>query len=262
MRKDSTFGTLFVALAVCFVCAIFVSTAAVYLKPLQEQNKALDKKRNILAVADLLQPGKTVEQSFGQVEPRVVDLATGEFVQDIDPAEFDARAAARDPQQNVNIPAEQDIADIRTRAKYATVYFVTEGDRAGLMIMPVHGYGLWSTLYGFIALEGDGETVYGLSFYEHAETPGLGGEVDNPKWKSLWRGKKAFDEQGQLRLQVIKGSVDANTPDAEHKVDGLAGATLTARGVSNLLQYWLSNAGFGPFLDRVRAGEVEIVNNG
>ena len=255
MRKDSTFGTLFIALAVCLVCSVFVSTAAVYLKPLQQTNKALDKKQNILAVAGLLQEDKSVEELFTQVEPRVVDLATGEYVQDIDPASYDARKAAKDPERNVKIPGDQDIASIRSRAKYATVYFVREGERAGLMILPVHGYALWSTLYGFIALESDGQTVYGLSFYEHAETPGLGGEIDNPKWKSLWRGKQVFDEQGVMRLQVIKGSVTENTPDAEHKVDGLAGATLTSVGVSNLLNYWLSDQGYGPFLDKVRAGQ-------
>lgn len=262
MRKDSTFGTLFVALLVCLVCSIFVSTAAVYLKPLQQTNKALDKKKNILAIADLLQEGVSIDDSFGQVEPRVVDLATGEFVQDIDVASYDARKAAKDPEQNVEIPGDQDTASIRRRAKYATVYFVKEGERAGLMILPVHGYGLWSTLYGFIALESDGQTVYGLSFYEHAETPGLGGEVDNPKWKSLWRGKQLFDEQGAMQLQVIKGAVTSNTPLAEHKVDGLAGATLTSQGVSNLLSYWLSDQGFGPFLDRARKGKLGGMNNG
>ena len=253
MRKDSTFGTLMVALIVCLVCSVLVSTAAVYLKPLQDTNKALDKKKNILAVADLLQEGVPIEQSFGQVEPRVVNLETGAFVDDIDAASFDARKAAKDPEFSVKIPSDKDTASIRRRAQNATVYFVKEGERAGLMILPIHGYGLWSTLYGFIALESDGETVYGLSFYEHAETPGLGGEVDNPKWKSLWRGKKLFDEQGDMQLQVIKGSVDANTAHAEHKVDGLAGATLTSRGVSNLLNYWLSDQGFGPFLGKVRA---------
>ncbi len=262
MRKDSTLGTLLVALAVCLVCSIFVSTAAVYLKPLQQTNKALDKKKNILAVVDLLQEGRSVEELFGQVEPKVVNLATGKFVADIDPASFDARKAAKDPARNVRIPADQDTANIRTRAQNATVYFVKEGERAGLMIIPIHGYGLWSTLYGFIALEGDGETVYGLSFYEHAETPGLGGEVDNPKWKSLWRGKKLFDGQGNMQLQVVKGAVDANTPGAEHKIDGLAGATLTSQGVSNLLNYWLSDQGFGPFLERVRAGKLEGMSNG
>ncbi|MDX1496491.1 MAG: Na(+)-translocating NADH-quinone reductase subunit C [Salinisphaeraceae bacterium] len=262
MRKDSTFGTIFVALAVCLVCAVFVSTAAVYLKPLQEENKALDKKQNILAVADLLQEGKSVEELFTKVEPRVVNLETGEFEPSIDPAEFDAREAAKDPDRNVEIPGDEDIASIRSRAKYATVYFVNEGEKAGLMIMPVHGYALWSTLYGFIALESDGQTVYGLSFYEHAETPGLGGEIDNPKWKSLWKGKKVFGEDGDVQLQVIKGNVGGDTPNAEHKVDGLAGATLTSVGVSNLLRYWLSDQGYGPFLDRVRSGEVQVVNNG
>ncbi|MOA31350.1 Na(+)-translocating NADH-quinone reductase subunit C [compost metagenome] len=120
----------------------------------------------------------------------------------------------------------------------------------------MRGYGLWSTLYGFLALKGDLNTVVGLGFYQHGETPGLGGEVDNPKWKALWNGKSLFDEQGQLAIQIIKGSVDAQSPNASHQVDGLAGATLTSKGVHNLLHFWLGENGFGPFLAKLNNGEA------
>jgi Na+-transporting NADH:ubiquinone oxidoreductase subunit C len=125
------------------------------------------------------------------------------------------------------------------------------------VVLPIHGYGLWGTLYGFLSLEGDGNTVIGLGFYEHKETPGLGAEVDNPKWKAIWPGKKVYDDQGEVAVQVVKGGVDKASDEAIHQVDGLSGATLTSRGVENLLRFWLGDEGFGPFLAKLRAGEVQ-----
>ena len=81
---------------------------------------------------------------------------------------------------------------------------VDDGDVLAI-ILPVEGKGLWSTLYGFIALAPDTRTIEGITFYEHGETPGLGGEVDNPSWKALWPGRKAFDEDWEPAIEVIKG---------------------------------------------------------
>ena len=107
-----------------------------------------------------------------------------------------------------------------------------------------------------MALRDDLVTVQGFGFYQHAETPGLGGEVDNPRWRGQWPGKQVFGEQGDLAIRVLKGTVDSGSASAQLQVDGLAGATLTANGVNNLLQYWLGEDGFGPFIDNLRAGEV------
>ncbi len=257
MPNDSRTKTIVVATALCLVCSIFVSTTAVMLKPRQEANKALDKKQNILNIAGMSQPGKSVDELFADIETRVVDLSTGEYVSDIDPESYEQRKAAKDPAMSVSLSKEQDIASIKRRAKYATVYLVRgkEGDKAGkieTIILPVHGYGLWSTMYGFVALEGDANTIKGFGFYEQAETPGLGGEVDNPKWKAQWKGKKVFDENGNVRIEVVKGGVNASTPDPQYKVDALAGATLTSRGVQNLLHYWLGDEGFGRYLKKIR----------
>ncbi len=252
LSNDSRGKTIFVAVALCLVCSIIVSMTAVFLKPLQVANKALDKKRNIIEVAGLNQPGKSVEELFAGIETRIVDLDTGEYVSDIDVSTYDQRRAARDPSSSVGLSAHQDIANIRTRARYATVYLVKDGEQTDKVVLPVHGYGLWSTMYGFVALEEDGNTVYGLKFYEHAETPGLGGEVDNATWREQWQGKKLFDESGSVRIDVVQGRVQEGTPDAAFQVDGLAGATLTSRGVENLLRYWMGEGGFGPYLDKLR----------
>lgn len=254
MNKDSTLGTIVVALVICLVCSVIVSGAAIMLKPQQEANKALDRKRNILQVVGLMQPGGDVNELFKQVETRIVDFETGEYVSGLDVAGYEQRAAAKDPAQNVVLTKKQDIAGIRTRAKYAKIYLVKNPDGSlKNVILPVHGYGLWSTLYGFLALKGDGNTVAGLSFYQHAETPGLGGEVDNPNWRAQWPGKVAFDSAGEPALRLVKGGIDPAKPSSKHYVDTLSGATLTSNGVTNLLQYWLGQHGFGPYLAKLRA---------
>jgi len=251
MPNDSRAKTLVVALTLCLVCSVMVSTAAVALKPRQDANKALDKKRNILTIAGMMQPGASIEESFSKIESRIVDMETGQFVDDMDPEKYDQRKAAKDPALSVAIPKKEDIASIRREARYATVYLVRKGGQLETIILPVHGYGLWSTMYGFVALKGDGKTVKGLGFYEHAETPGLGGEVDNPAWKAKWVGKEIYNPQGEVAIELIKGGVGPSTPEAQYKVDALAGATLTSRGVQNLMHYWLGANGFKPFLKNV-----------
>ncbi|QEY62366.1 Na(+)-translocating NADH-quinone reductase subunit C [Metapseudomonas lalkuanensis] len=259
-QKESTVRTLMVALVVCLVCSVFVAGGAVALKPVQVENRELDKQRSILAIAGLGEAGMSadeVKQLYAErIRAKVVDLSTGEFSDAIQVAGFDPLKAAKDPQLSDALPAEQDIASIKRRERFSTVYLVEQDGKLQTLILPVRGYGLWSTLYGFLALKGDLNTVVGLGFYQHGETPGLGGEVDNPKWKALWNGKNLFDEQGQLAIQIIKGSVDAQSPNASHQVDGLAGATLTSKGVNNLLHFWLGKNGFGPFLAKLNDGEA------
>lgn len=250
-KNESVGKTLLVAFLVCLVCAVVVSTAAVSLRPVQQKNQTLDRRVNILQAADLYQPGMDVEKAFNTIERKFIDLETGEYVEK--PDSYDQLKAAKDPDQSERLSGEEDIAGIKSQADVAEV-FLARKDNGELsrIILPVRGYGLWSTLYGFMALEADGKTIAGLGFYQHGETPGLGGEVDNPKWKALWEGKKLYDEDGDIAIEVVKGSVDSGTPNAENKVDGLAGATLTSKGVSNLVRFWVGEKGFGPYLERMR----------
>ena len=247
---------LTVALGLCLVCSVVVSTAAVVLKPAQQANKTLDLKRNILMAAGLLDPALSVEERFEQVETRVVSLDEGRFIEGVDPASFDQREAAKDPAQSRAIPGDVDPAKLVRREDQALVYLVRD-QQGGLdkIILPIRGYGLWSTLYGFMALESDGNTVAGLGFYEHAETPGLGGEVDNPNWKAIWPGKQIYQGE-QVAIQVLKGAVPAGSANAQWQVDGLSGATLTTKGVDNLVRYWMGDQGFKPLLENLRRGEA------
>ncbi|MGH1355100.1 MAG: Na(+)-translocating NADH-quinone reductase subunit C [Thalassovita sp.] len=249
---DTVGKTLFVAVTVCLVASIVVSAAAVALRPLQAVNALKDKQINILQVAGIYDPAKDVVESFAAFEPKVLELKTGAFTDAFDPATFDDRAAADDPATSVELTS--DPAGIGRQGTFVTVYLLR--DEAGAIdkvILPIHGYGLWSTLYGYIALEETGNDIYGLQFYDHAETPGLGAEVDNPRWKALWNGKKLADETGKLQISVTK-SVPAAGP--EYHIDALAGATLTTGGVHNLVNFWMGEAGYKPFLENLKAGNV------
>lgn len=252
LPNDSTVKTLGIALILCLVSSIVVSTAAVGLRERQAINKAAVIKKNILDVAGLYQVGADIDRLFAQIEMRVVELDTGEYVTGIDPAAYDQKSAAKDPATSRKLSPSEDPAQIRRRAHYATVYQVKKDGRLTLLILPIHGYGLWSTLYGFIALERDANTIYGLKFYQHAETPGMGGEVDNPIWRAQWRGKQVYDQSGQPVISVIRGRVERGSKDAIHQIDGLAGATLTSNGVTNMVRYWLGENGFGPYLAKMR----------
>ncbi|MDR3157886.1 MAG: Na(+)-translocating NADH-quinone reductase subunit C [Zoogloeaceae bacterium] len=257
-NKESTARTLVVALIVSLVASIFVAGSAVILKPVQEENRLLDRQRGILAVAGVGAglSSKEVQEIFAKrIQAELIDLSTGEKSEAHDPLSFDALKAAQDPETSAALPGKEDLAGIKRRERFSTVYRLVKEDGGGeleALILPVRGYGLWSTLHGFIAIKPDLNTVLGLGFYQHGETPGLGGEVDNPKWKGQWPGKTLFDESGKPNIEIVKGGVQPGGKDAAHQVDALAGATLTTNGVNRLLVFWLGEQGFGPYLARLR----------
>ena len=117
--------------------------------------------------------------------------------------------------------------------------------------IPISGKGLWSTLYGYFAIENDGLTVKGIRFYKHKETPGLGGEVDKDWFTNNFVGKKIADKDGRLvSIQSIKGQVDSTSPDAYHQVDGISGATMTTKGLNEFLMNDLKK--YNSFFQKVR----------
>ena len=250
--KERPGYVLLVATLVCVVCALLVSSAVVLLRPIQDRNALLQRQRNILEVAGLYQAGQPVDAQFGRIEPHVVDLATGEYVEGADAVRFDIAKSARDPQGSDAVAADADVARIHRRPRHMPVFLV-RGD-AGLdtVILPMHGYGLWSTMYAYVALDGRGERVKGVTFYSHAETPGLGAEIENPRWRQGWVGKRLLGDDGSVRFDIAKGAPAADA--ADFHVDALSGATLTSNGVENMVHFWLGEQGYGPFLARLRAG--------
>ena len=258
--NDSIGKTLLVVLVLCLVCSIVVAGSAVGLKPLQQEQRALDKQRNILAVAGLMQDNMSAEEVAeiyaARVTPRLVDLKSGAML-DSDPAKFNQSLALKDPQQSVALEANQDPAGIKRRSNVVEIYLIKdEQQKTQEIVLPVYGNGLWSMMYAFVALDVDGRTVKGITYYDQGETPGLGGEVENPNWRQQFVGKQVLDDNGMPALKVVKGGARAGDL---HAVDGLSGATLTSNGVQHSFDFWMGELGFGPFLKKVREGEL---NNG
>ena len=246
---------LLFTLLLSLVCAFGVSTAAVALKERQQANQLLDKQANILRVAGVIEAGEkltseSAEQYFESIDTIVIDRLTGEPT-DIDPLTFDPFVASKDPERSEPVPAEHKKTQVSGLPDNLLVYEVnTPGHEC--IVLPIWGNGLWSTLRGYLAVSKDLAEVVGITYYEHGETPGLGGEVDNPNWKAQWPGKRAFDENGEPLVTAVKagtGTVD----NADWQVDGMAGATITTNGVTWMVHLWLGEHGFGPYFDRLRA---------
>jgi Na+-transporting NADH:ubiquinone oxidoreductase subunit C len=247
--------TLRFAAIVAAVASTVVATTAVGLSSRQEANRLLDQRRKVLEAAGLSAPGErlsraAVTRRFEEnIRATVVELRTGEVADDLDAASFDQRKATRDPERSRSAPDND--AGVSRVPDHVRVYHVVRADEIDALVLPFEGVGLWSTIYGFVALSADLSTVRGITFYEHAETAGLGALINEPDWRRLWEGRRVFDEQWEPRLRVIKGR--AGPPEeSPYEVDGLAGATLTGNGVTAALHFWLGDAGLGPYLDRYR----------
>ncbi|GIU24793.1 Na(+)-translocating NADH-quinone reductase subunit C [Shewanella colwelliana] len=258
-NKDSFGRTLFVVIGLCFICSMFVSTAAVLLKPVQQENKLLDKQKYILEAAGLIntKEGKVEKEQILEtynkyVEAKLVDLKTGDWVEG-DADTFDTEKAARTPATSF-VP-KNDIASVKRVANEAVVYLVRDDNQQlQTVIIPVKGYGLWSTMFAFLAVEPDLNTIRSLVYYSFTgsgETPGLGGEVQNPQWIAKWNGKKLYNDKGELAISVTKNPTVAASP---YGVDALSGATLTGNGVQNSLDFWLGEEGFARFIEKARNG--------
>lgn len=255
MPRDTPRYTIAFSAAVCVVCAVLVSTAAVTLRERQTANAELDRRRNVLAAAgDILGSEKPsrqeIERRFADFEVVAVDLRSGLEDPAVDARGYDARVAQGDTQMSRAVGRND--AQIVRVPHHLLVYKKAGADgRLELLVLPIEGKGLWSTMYGFLALGPDLRTVRGLTYYQHGETPGLGGEVDNDRWKALWPGRQVFDAGGRAAIEVIRGAAGPAEVDP-HRVDGLSGATITSRGVTAMLRFWLGAQGFGPYLQQLR----------
>jgi Na+-transporting NADH:ubiquinone oxidoreductase subunit C len=249
MQQFSTKYIFLFSLALCLACSVLLAAAAVTLKKRQEENQKLDKQKSVLQAANLVMPGEPmtpaiVKERFQSIEPKVIDLDTDTYVEGIDAAAFDPESAP------MKTPPENS-AQIKSVPGQVQIFHVLKDGKLDKIVLPIFGKGLWGTLYGYLALAADTTTVEGITYYDHKETPGLGGEVDNPKWKNRWPGRKVYGDSGAVALHVIKGPAGPPAEDP-HSVDGLSGATLTSRGVTNMLQFWLGDEGYGPYLKSLR----------
>ena len=249
--NESIVKTIGVAFVVCLICSLVVSASAVSLRDLQKENKLNDKRIKILQVADIYDPNISIAEQFSELESKFIDFNTGLMMDEynnfsID--DYDQIIVTKDPNLSSKVPTSEDIAIIKNRENVGKIYILR--DEIGTidkLVLPIRGYGLWGTLYGYISIEDDFNTVSGIEFYDHKETPGLGAEVDNPKWKAQWKGKKIYKDN-KVNLAVIKGKVEADDSESTYKIDGLSGATITSRGVTNMVAYWFGESGYSSLL--------------
>ena len=259
MENDSIKKILLVSIGVCLVCSLLVSTAAVTLNSIQNENIRLDKIKNILIAGDLFGENVDLAKTYDQkIKPIMIDLETGnevdkeKFDDVLNIEGFDIIKMANHPEYGKSLSREKDLAQVKRIPKYMVIYLVEKNGQLEKIILPVYGRGLWSTMFGFLALEKDLKTISGITFYAHGETPGLGGEIENPRWTSTWKGKDAYNDEGNVLIEVLKGQVDRSRPQAQHQIDGLTGATITTRGVNQLAKFWLGENGYGKLLEKLR----------
>jgi len=266
-QRDSLAYTVGVAAVLCIVCSLAVSAAAVFLQPYQLANQQLNQQKNILDAtglargefgrpADELTTEQIKNLYKGWISEELINLDTGTQNTELNVATYDPREAVQKADMRIDVvdpkdPPEFDPGEVY-REKVAKVYLVRRPNESPIrqVVLPIYGKGLWGTLRGYLAVDSDMKTAEGLTFYEHKETPGLGGEVDNPGWKQQWAGIELFDDEGKPAVKVWKGPAPSDNP---HAVDGLSGATITSRGVQALINYWVSEDGYGPFLDRMKS---------
>jgi Na+-transporting NADH:ubiquinone oxidoreductase subunit C len=241
---------MIIPLIACIACAVIVSVTAVSVRPEQNLNIENEKKLKILAAAGIVTD--EVEKEFSKIETLYVDFASNQLVQVEN--NYDHIKASASVEASSIVPKDQDIAILKRRENIAPIYvWYSDEEQLQKVVLPIRGYGLWGTLYGYISLDADLNTVKGIEYYDHKETPGLGGEVDNPVWKSDWNGKKIYDTSGEVILYVTKG------PSSEdYEIDGISGATLTSNGVTNMIRYWLGENGYGPVLQKLREGIANV----
>lgn len=259
-NKDSVLGTFIVIICFCLVCSVLVSSAVVALNPYKAAAVANDRQINILKVSGFDVQGSVADTYKKHIEAHLVDVQNGVLADEGKSAEeidaFDFKSLSKKPESSVAIPASDDFAKIKTISKFMPVYF-SKDDQGNVVrvIVPFYGQALWSTVYGYVAVDPkDGNTIKGVTFYEHGETPGLGGEIENPRWQALWVDKKINDQTGAYKFRVTKHP-DHEGAGKDFDIDALSGATLTSAGVDGFSHFWLGKA-YQPFLQNLSKGEI------
>lgn len=258
MNTDKPATALFIVVTVALVCSVLVSVSTVGLRPIQERNALIERSRNIVALSGLVDSGQRLSgeevlAALEQMDKRVLNIDTGEFDDSIDAETFQPRAAVLDAELGTAIPGDLDLAGLGRRSRFEIVYLAYDGDEIQRVILPIVGQGMWSTMYGFIALENDFSTIAAATFYEQAETAGIGDRITDPDWLAIWQGRQLFGADGGFRFRIAAGPVDPGSAAAAHEVDGLSGASVTGSGVSRLMEYWFGLHGYAPFLESLRS---------
>ena len=249
LPNESRTKTILVAFLVSAVCAALVSAATVMLRPIQAANRAAEEQAEIAALVRGI-PGMTglLENAGGTLSTVVVELESGRAAPDLDAGSL--QAALADPANWTALEPGADLAGLGNRPDYAQIFLLREEGEVSLVLLPMTGSGYGGRIDAILALHEDMNTIAGIAITDHSETPGLGGRIDEPAWRSNFPGTETRDESGALRFNVAQGG--ATTP---YEVDGITGATRTGAGVTRMVRFWLGPDGYGPLLRAIERGE-------
>ncbi|MCA8988328.1 MAG: Na(+)-translocating NADH-quinone reductase subunit C [Planctomycetaceae bacterium] len=268
-QRDTVGGTFAIAAILCVLCSVIVSATAVGLRPVKEKNEQLAFQREVLVVLGLFDKKKDgndkIPELFKQVEPLLVNIDEGKQAETdkVSVETFKLAEVSENPELTVPIPSEKDLAGIGHRESITVIYLLRDtSGKIDQIVLPIRGKGLWSTMWGLLALDGDGKTVRGLTFYSDGETPGLGGEINNQRWKESWAKadcpKVLYDASGNVQISLYKGALTCETPNSEHLFEALGGATITTRGVESMMHYWLGDHGYKTLIGNLVSGNVQL----
>ena len=224
---------------------LLLALAASALRERQQFNEEVNVKRNILMAVGVLDRDREME----------LDEIDAMYQESVQSFAVDPEGTIVEGVSGESLDLEVVLQDPDTSQHRYPVFVATDAGGSTVYAIPVFGKGLWSTLYGYLALEADLETVRGMTFYAHGETPGLGAEIEQAWFQDNFVGKKIYDAGALRTIQVVKGTVENRIQDPgerDYFVDGISGATITGRGVSNLLETKV--ALYEPFFRRIRAG--------
>ncbi|MGV3529729.1 MAG: NADH:ubiquinone reductase (Na(+)-transporting) subunit C [Flavisolibacter sp.] len=227
MNKDSSSFTFGFAAITVIVVAVLLSFAAISLAPFQTANVRLEKMQNILSSIGVDVKPKEAERYFKQYLVQQAVLNTKGDVVKNGTAAFD-----------IDLKKEQDKEKTGETDKQLFPLFVFHKDAHTYYVIPMRGKGLWGPIWGYLALEGDGNTIHGVSFGHKGETPGLGAEIETAQFQQQFTGKKILDDQGNfVSVKVVKGGA---APQDLHGVDAISGGTVTSNGVTEMLHRTLA----------------------
>lgn len=250
LPNESRAKTVAMAFIVSAICALMVSGATVILRPIQTANRAAEQQARLESlIAGIPGMAELLAQSGGTLGTVVVDLNRASASAEVTPETL--AEALQDRANWTDLPAGQDLAGLGSRPDLAQIYLLRGADRAiSLVILPVSGQGYNAPIDAVLALSGDMQTVAGFAITSQAETPGLGGRIDEPAWLAQFAGTRLADATGEIRFAVARGPAAS-----EYQVDGITGATRTMNAVTQMLRFWLGPQGYGPLIAAMRRGE-------
>ncbi len=227
MRQSNLYIIIYAAV-LTLVCGGLLALASEGLKEKQQFNIALEQKQNILATVVDLQEGQDVNVLYAQLVNEFVIDYQGSIKEGIKPQDVNLAAEYKKPPEQRLLPIYE---------------FKNESDsnKIDYVVLPVYGFGLWNDIWGFVALESDMNTIRGVKFDHKGETPGLGARISSDdEVQARYKGKSIYDNNKLVSVTMMKGEGN-DYGDDPHKVDGMSGATLTAKGVNNMLTDYLSS---------------------